>query len=149
MLILVAARLFWIISAVSFSQARPSSTKVSCQPAHLIETNLPFAILAASWEYSYFVPHDMAKLVSLMGGAATYITRLDTFFDQGFHDIGLVPFLISISMYSLLKVCLLQRRAWLPSFFPVQLCRTTRQDCRPHAEDLEERLQPDHWRVTW
>ncbi|GJJ13714.1 hypothetical protein Clacol_007970 [Clathrus columnatus] len=43
---------------------------------------------ASSWEYSFYVPHDMAKLVSFMGGANTFSSRLDTFFAAGYHDIG-------------------------------------------------------------
>ena len=43
---------------------------------------------ASSWAYSFYAPHDMATVVSLAGGADTFIERLDAFFQYGYHDIG-------------------------------------------------------------
>ncbi|RZK68228.1 MAG: glycoside hydrolase family 92 protein [Pedobacter sp.] len=33
-----------------------------------------------AWEYSFFVPHDVAQLISFCGGPEKFETRLDTFF---------------------------------------------------------------------
>ncbi|KAF8217054.1 alpha-1,2-mannosidase, putative subfamily [Mycena galopus ATCC 62051] len=46
---------------------------------------------ASSWEYSWFVPQDMAKLVKAVGGPATFSSRLDTFFAARFGSIGDEP----------------------------------------------------------
>ncbi|KAJ7097269.1 alpha-1,2-mannosidase, putative subfamily, partial [Mycena belliarum] len=55
---------------------------------------------ASSWEYSFYVPHDMAKLVKTMGGPATFSSRLDTFFAKGFHDIGDEPGFLPTYLYN-------------------------------------------------
>ncbi|KAJ7181028.1 alpha-1,2-mannosidase, putative subfamily [Mycena filopes] len=55
---------------------------------------------ASSWEYSYFVPQDMAKLVTAMGGPTTFSSRLDTFFTDGFHDIGDEPGFLPTYLYN-------------------------------------------------
>ncbi|KAJ7742828.1 alpha-1,2-mannosidase, putative subfamily, partial [Mycena metata] len=55
---------------------------------------------ASSWEYSFFVPQDMAKLVKAMGGPATFSSRLDTFFADGFHDIGDEPGFFPTYLYN-------------------------------------------------
>ncbi|KAJ6480878.1 alpha-1,2-mannosidase, putative subfamily [Mycena sanguinolenta] len=55
---------------------------------------------ASSWEYSWFVPQDMAKLVTAVGGPATFSSRLDTFFAAGFHDIGDEPGFFPTYLYN-------------------------------------------------
>ncbi|KAJ6620672.1 glycosyl hydrolase family 92-domain-containing protein [Mycena sp. CBHHK59/15] len=55
---------------------------------------------ASSWEYSWFVPQDMARLVQAMGGPATFSSRLDTFFADGFHDIGDEPGFLPTYLYN-------------------------------------------------
>ncbi|KAJ7763671.1 alpha-1,2-mannosidase, putative subfamily [Mycena maculata] len=55
---------------------------------------------ASSWEYSWFVPQDMALLVKKIGGPATFSARLDTFFADGFHDIGDEPGFLPTYLYN-------------------------------------------------
>ncbi|KAJ7656500.1 alpha-1,2-mannosidase, putative subfamily [Mycena polygramma] len=55
---------------------------------------------ASSWEYSWFVPQDMAKLVTTVGGPATFSSRLDAFFADGFHDIGDEPGFLPTYLYN-------------------------------------------------
>ncbi|KAF7374273.1 Glycoside hydrolase family 92 protein [Mycena sanguinolenta] len=57
---------------------------------------------ASSWEYSFYVPHDMARLVGLMGGKETfrYRARLDHFFEAGFHDMGDEPGFLPTYLYN-------------------------------------------------
>ncbi|KAJ7139402.1 glycosyl hydrolase family 92-domain-containing protein [Mycena epipterygia] len=55
---------------------------------------------ASSWEYSWFVPQDMARLVQAMGGPSTFSSRLDTFFTDGFHDIGDEPGFLPTYLYN-------------------------------------------------
>jgi predicted alpha-1,2-mannosidase len=45
-----------------------------------------------SWTYSTFVPQDVAALIQLSGGPATFVRRLDAFFDVPFrYDVGNEP----------------------------------------------------------
>ncbi|KAI0675348.1 glycoside hydrolase family 92 protein [Trametes maxima] len=46
---------------------------------------------SSSWEYSWFAPHDTAHLIELMGGNATFVKRLDHFFDAGYYLAGNEP----------------------------------------------------------
>ncbi|KAM7207315.1 Glycosyl hydrolase family 92 domain containing protein [Naviculisporaceae sp. PSN 640] len=40
------------------------------------------------WLYSFFVPQDMASLISLMGGASKFVSRLDYFHSSGISYLG-------------------------------------------------------------
>ncbi|KAF8200506.1 glycosyl hydrolase family 92-domain-containing protein [Mycena galopus ATCC 62051] len=55
---------------------------------------------ASSWEYSFYVPHDMARLVEAMGGKETFSARLDHFFEAGFHDMGDEPGFLPTYLYN-------------------------------------------------
>ncbi|KAH8091050.1 glycosyl hydrolase family 92-domain-containing protein [Cristinia sonorae] len=46
---------------------------------------------SSSWEYSFFAPHSMATLIKLMGGNATFISRLDHYFSKGYFLAGNEP----------------------------------------------------------
>ncbi len=37
-----------------------------------------------SWEYSFYAPQDMSRLIEKMGGKETFINRLDTYFTKSF-----------------------------------------------------------------
>jgi predicted alpha-1,2-mannosidase len=37
-----------------------------------------------SWEYSFYAPHDMKRLIQKMGGKEVFTKRLDTYFNQSF-----------------------------------------------------------------
>ncbi len=55
---------------------------------------------ASSWNYSYFVPHDIPQLVEKMGGENTFCDRLWKGIDSGLIDFGnepafLTPFLFA------------------------------------------------------
>ncbi|KAJ7138850.1 alpha-1,2-mannosidase, putative subfamily [Mycena filopes] len=55
---------------------------------------------ASSWEYSFYVPHDMVTLIRAMGGAKTFSARLDKFFSAGFHDMGDEPGFLPTYLYN-------------------------------------------------
>ncbi|KAJ6534151.1 glycosyl hydrolase family 92-domain-containing protein [Mycena capillaripes] len=55
---------------------------------------------ASSWEYSFYVPHDMAALVEAMGGKEMFSKRLDKFFEAGFHDMGDEPGFLPTYLYN-------------------------------------------------
>src|SRR5262249_12596905 len=41
---------------------------------------------ANAWIYTWFVPHDVAGLVKLMGGPGAFSAKLDELFDGGHYD---------------------------------------------------------------
>lgn len=46
---------------------------------------------SSSWEYSWYVPHDTAHLIQLMGGNDTFVNRLEHFFNAGYYLAGNEP----------------------------------------------------------
>jgi predicted alpha-1,2-mannosidase len=54
---------------------------------------------ANSWEYSLYVPHDVATLITRSGGQDAFRQRLDTLFDKGFYNVGNEPSFLSPTLY--------------------------------------------------
>ncbi|WP_107826580.1 GH92 family glycosyl hydrolase [Mucilaginibacter yixingensis] len=54
---------------------------------------------ASSWEYSFYVPHDVAALITACGGPETFKTRLDTFFKNGYYNVGNEPSFLTPDLY--------------------------------------------------
>ena len=52
-----------------------------------------------SWEYSFFVPHDVPGLIGKSGGPEAFRKRLDTFFANGYYDVGNEPSFLTPSLY--------------------------------------------------
>jgi len=52
-----------------------------------------------TWEYSFYVPHDMKKLIDFTGGNDAFIKRLDTFFEHGFYNVNNEPGFLTPSLY--------------------------------------------------
>ena len=46
---------------------------------------------ASSWIYTWFVPHDVPGLVSLLGGTKAFVAKLDKFFADGHFEISNEP----------------------------------------------------------
>lgn len=44
----------------------------------------------SSWVYSYFMPHDFARVIQLSGGPDTYVKKLQHAMESGEHDIFVV-----------------------------------------------------------
>ncbi|GIK04247.1 hypothetical protein Aspvir_008326 [Aspergillus viridinutans] len=51
------------------------------------------------WEYQFYVPHDMATLIRLLGGPDTFISRLNFFHTSGLADIGNEPVFLTVFQY--------------------------------------------------
>ncbi|KAJ5391953.1 hypothetical protein N7509_007443 [Penicillium cosmopolitanum] len=51
------------------------------------------------WEYLFYVPHDMANLIELVGGPDTFVKRLDYFHNSGLADIGNEPVFLTVYEY--------------------------------------------------
>ncbi len=52
-----------------------------------------------SWNYSFYVPHDVKALIAKVGGKDTFIKRLDTFFAEGLYDVGNEPDFLTPAWY--------------------------------------------------
>ncbi|KAF5322756.1 hypothetical protein D9619_001318 [Psilocybe cf. subviscida] len=95
----------WDPSVTSFMQKRyPNGTfsfqnPINCSPndnsttraCSLEGTNVNGFYESSSWEYSWYAPHDTAHLIDLMGGNATFVKRLDHFFNAGYYLAGNEP----------------------------------------------------------
>ncbi len=53
-----------------------------------------------SWNYSFYVPHDVKALIDKMGGKDKFLKRLDTFFEEGLYDVGNEPDFLTPAWYS-------------------------------------------------
>lgn len=54
---------------------------------------------ASSWEYSLYVPHDVAMLINKSGGKEAFRNRLDYLFDRGYYNVGNEPSFLSPDLY--------------------------------------------------
>jgi predicted alpha-1,2-mannosidase len=53
---------------------------------------------SSAWEYMFFVPHDIGKVIKLLGGEATFLRRLNFFHTTGLADIGNEPVFLTVYM---------------------------------------------------
>ncbi|KAF2035358.1 hypothetical protein EK21DRAFT_54288 [Setomelanomma holmii] len=53
---------------------------------------------SSAWEYMFFVPHDIGKVIELLGGEETFLKRLDFFHTSGLADIGNEPVFLTVYM---------------------------------------------------
>jgi predicted alpha-1,2-mannosidase len=54
---------------------------------------------ASSWEYSFFVPHDIPGLIEKCGGTEAFQKRLDTFFSNKYYNVGNEPSFLTPCLY--------------------------------------------------
>ncbi|KAF9482237.1 glycoside hydrolase family 92 protein [Pholiota conissans] len=69
----------------------PNDKKIDTRECSLQGDNISGFFEASSWEYSWYAPHDTDHLIQLMGGNATFVKRLDHFFNAGYYDPGNEP----------------------------------------------------------
>ncbi|EME40466.1 glycoside hydrolase family 92 protein [Dothistroma septosporum NZE10] len=72
------------------------------------------------WEYSYYVPHDQARLISTFGGPDTFVRRLDYLHDQNITYIGNEPAFLTVFQYHYAgRPALSAKRAhfYVPAYF--------------------------------
>ena len=53
-----------------------------------LQNNASETFESSIWEYSFFVPHDQAKLISFFGGSKAFVRRLDYLHDAHITYIG-------------------------------------------------------------
>ncbi|KAJ5938156.1 hypothetical protein N7454_004498 [Penicillium verhagenii] len=51
------------------------------------------------WEYQFYVPHDMASLITHLGGSEYFVSRLDYFHESGLADISNEPVFLTVYEY--------------------------------------------------
>lgn len=72
------------------------------------------------WEYSFYVPHDQARLITTFGGPRTYVRRLEYLHDQKITYIGNEPSFLTVFQYHYAgRPALSAKRAhfYVPTFF--------------------------------
>ncbi|KAI9739394.1 MAG: hypothetical protein M1818_005082 [Claussenomyces sp. TS43310] len=72
------------------------------------------------WEYAFFVPHDQAKLVSILGGPDAFVKRLDYLHDNSITYIGNEPAFLTVYQYHYAgrpALSALRSHFYIPSFF--------------------------------
>jgi predicted alpha-1,2-mannosidase len=55
---------------------------------------------STSWEYSLYVPHNVAGLIEKCGGKEIFIARLDTFFEKNFFQMWNEPGFLTPCLYN-------------------------------------------------
>ncbi|PVH89054.1 glycoside hydrolase family 92 protein [Cadophora sp. DSE1049] len=72
------------------------------------------------WEYSFFVPHDQATLITTFGGPESFVKRLDYLHDKGITYIGNEPAFLTVFQYHYAgRPALSAKRShfYVPAFF--------------------------------
>ncbi|KAH7056959.1 glycoside hydrolase family 92 protein [Macrophomina phaseolina] len=72
------------------------------------------------WEYSYYVPHDQAALITAFGGPAEFVRRLEYLHDRNITYIGNEPSFLTVFQYHYAgRPALSARRShyYIPGFF--------------------------------
>ncbi|KAM3080351.1 hypothetical protein ACMFMG_005311 [Clarireedia jacksonii] len=72
------------------------------------------------WEYQFFVPHDVASLIDLLGGPEAFISRLDYLHTSGLTDIGNEPSFLTVFLYHYAgrpALSSTRARTYIPSYF--------------------------------
>lgn len=55
---------------------------------------------ADSWEYSFYVPHDVHGLMDMCGGKNDFLARLNTFFANNYYNVGNEPSFLTPTLYN-------------------------------------------------
>ncbi|KAJ5091805.1 Alpha-1,2-mannosidase [Penicillium alfredii] len=69
------------------------------QRACSLQNNAAETFESSIWEYQFFVPHDMAALVTLLGGPSNFVNRLDYLHDKKITYIGNEPAFLTVYQY--------------------------------------------------
>ncbi|KAL4893997.1 glycosyl hydrolase family 92-domain-containing protein [Aspergillus ambiguus] len=64
-----------------------------------LQNNAAETFESSIWEYQFFVPHDMARLITLLGGPSQFVRRLDYLHESGLTYIGNEPAFLTVFQY--------------------------------------------------
>ncbi|WKN42401.1 GH92 family glycosyl hydrolase [Tunicatimonas pelagia] len=70
------------------------------EPFDPVATRAPFITEGSPFQYTWYVPHDVAGLMQAMGGRERYIQQLDTLFEQRYYWHGNEPGHQTVYMYA-------------------------------------------------
>ncbi len=70
------------------------------EPFDPVATRAPFITEGSPFQYTWYVPHDAARLMQAMGGRERYIQQLDTLFEQRYYWHGNEPGHQTVYMYA-------------------------------------------------
>lgn len=85
-----------------------------------LQNNAGETFESSIWEYSFFVPHDQARLISTFGGPSQFVRRLDYLHDRGITYIGNEPAFLTVFQYHYAgRPALSAKRShfYIPAFF--------------------------------
>lgn len=66
-------------------------------------SNAPGFHEGSAWNYTFYVPHDVAGLAKLMGGRKTFVDKLQMVFDKGLYDPANEPDIAYPYLFSYFK----------------------------------------------
>ena len=72
------------------------------------------------WEYSFFVPHDQASLITTFGGPQSFVSRLNYLHDQDITYIGNEPAFLTVFQYHYAgrpALSALRSHFYIPTYF--------------------------------
>jgi predicted alpha-1,2-mannosidase len=70
------------------------------EPFDPVASRAPFITEGSPFQYTWYVPHDVAGLIDAMGGKERYIQQLDTLFEQRYYWHGNEPGHQTVYMYA-------------------------------------------------
>ncbi|KAL4939972.1 hypothetical protein BDV06DRAFT_230721 [Aspergillus oleicola] len=85
-----------------------------------LQNNAAETFESSIWEYQFFTPHDMQTLITLLGGPAPFIRRLNYLHDSNITYIGNEPSFLTVFQYHYAArpgLSTLRAHAYIPSFF--------------------------------
>lgn len=87
-----------------------------------LQVNAGETFESSIWEYTFFVPHDQATLITTLGGPASFVKRLDYLHDHNITYIGNEPAFLSVFQYHYAgrpALSALRSHFYIPNFFSI------------------------------
>ncbi|SZF05428.1 unnamed protein product [Blumeria hordei] len=112
------------LNSTFFFQDPLDCSNIDNNPAHTcsLQNTALESYESSIWEYSFFVPHDQATLISMFGGPSTFVKRLDYLHDNNITYIGNEPSFLTVFQYHYAgRPALSAKRAhfYIPAFFKI------------------------------
>ncbi|KAL9052963.1 MAG: hypothetical protein Q9162_005081 [Coniocarpon cinnabarinum] len=83
---------FGFLDPVACSSLDTIFCSLTSNPTEVFESSI--------WEYQFYVPHQNAELITLLGGRDTFIRRFDYLHTSGLIDIGNEPSFLTVYQYN-------------------------------------------------
>lgn len=97
-------------------------SNIDTNPTHVcsLQNNGSETFESSIWEYSFFVPHDQARLISTFGGPQAFVRRLNYLHDQQITYIGNEPAFLTVFQYHYAgrpALSALRSHYYIPAYF--------------------------------